>query len=99
MLPQIACPSDRFPTCPAPFASPPYERGCNVPASGVTRGLQRPANLQKRLGKRGALGNTWSNPVQFKAVATPHKKRTMSAEGRARIAEAQRKRWAARKGK
>jgi len=51
------------------------------------------ADLQKRLGKRGGGGF----PGPFTKAPAARKKRHISAEGRARIAEAQRKRWAARK--
>jgi hypothetical protein len=54
------------------------------------------ADLQKRLGKRGGGGNT---PGPFPKVPTTRKAHRMSAEGRARIAEAQRKRWAAARKK
>ena len=50
------------------------------------------ADLQKRLGNAGPGG------VPAPVVRTTHrKKHFISAEGRARIAEAQRKRWAAAK--
>ena len=48
------------------------------------------ADLRKRLGARSA-------PAAGPAPRTPHKKHRISAEGRARIAAAQRKRWAASK--
>jgi hypothetical protein len=48
------------------------------------------ADLQKRLGKRG----TGDVPGPFAKAPTAHKEHRISAEGRARIAEAQRKRWA-----
>src|SRR5438067_13423705 len=52
------------------------------------------ADLQKRLRYAGAGG------VPAPVTRTPRrKKRTMSPEGRARIAEAQRKRWAEKKKK
>lgn len=38
-------------------------------------------------------------PGRPKSSTTPPKKRTMTAEGRAKIAEAQKKRWAAKKTK
>ena len=49
-------------------------------------------DLQKRLGKRGGDGI----PGTFRKAPT-RKTHHISAEGRARIAEAQRKRWAAAK--
>jgi hypothetical protein len=52
------------------------------------------ADLQKRLGKH----RDGHVPAFPKAPAT-HRKHQISAEGRARIAEAQRKRWAAAKKK
>jgi hypothetical protein len=53
------------------------------------------ADLQKRLGKRGGGGF----PGPFTKTPTARKQHRISAEGRARIAEAQRKRWAAAKKK
>jgi len=50
------------------------------------------ADIQRRLGR----GGTISRPSNGTA-ATPKKQHRISAEGRARIAEAQRKRWAAAK--
>ena len=50
------------------------------------------ADIQKRLGKSGAGGGPASA-----GRTGPRKKHRISAEGRARIAEAQRKRWAAAK--
>ena len=58
----------------------------------LTRVTAAIADLQKRLGKRGGGGNT---PGPSAKAPAARKKRHMSAEGRARIAEAQRKRWAA----
>jgi hypothetical protein len=49
------------------------------------------ADLQKRVGNVGAGG------VPAPAGRTPRKKHRISAEGRARIAAAQRRRWAAAK--
>jgi hypothetical protein len=49
------------------------------------------ADLQKRLGKRG----NGHAPGAFLKAPTVHPKHLISAAGRARIAEAQRKRWAA----
>jgi hypothetical protein len=54
------------------------------------------ADLQKRLGKRGGTGDV---PGPFPKAPAAHKKHRISAEGRARIAEAQKKRWAAAKKK
>jgi hypothetical protein len=54
------------------------------------------ADIQKQLGHRN--GKRAAAP--FESVTPAKKKHRISAEGRARIAEAQRKRWAeARKGK
>ena len=50
------------------------------------------ADLQQRLGKRN--GGSGAGPL---AQSPARKKHRISAEGRARIAEAQRKRWAAAK--
>ena len=51
------------------------------------------ADLQKRLGRRGG----GAVPGAFTKAPAAHQKHIISAEGRARIAEAQRKRWAAAK--
>ena len=50
------------------------------------------AYLQKRLHRGGGGGGV---PSPFTKAPTARKKHRISAEGRARIAEAQRKRWAA----
>jgi hypothetical protein len=49
------------------------------------------ADLRRRLGSRG------NTPAAGVAPRTPQKKHRISAEGRARIAAAQRRRWAAAK--
>jgi hypothetical protein len=51
------------------------------------------ADLQKRMGKRGD-GHV---PGPFLKAPAARQRHRISAEGRARIAEAQRKRWAAAK--
>ena len=48
-------------------------------------------NVERQLGP--ALRTT-ATPMEPQPVKTARKKRVMSAEGKARIAEAQRKRWA-----
>jgi hypothetical protein len=53
------------------------------------------ADLQKRLGKN----RNGHVPGALSKAPTAHKMHRISAEGRARIAEAQRKRWAAAKKK
>jgi hypothetical protein len=67
-------------------------RGYEAQAAQIEASI---ADIQKRLGIPGI------GPVKIPGlgplVAAPRKKRRMSAEGRARIAEAQRKRWAAAK--
>jgi hypothetical protein len=51
------------------------------------------ADLQKRLGRRGGGGSS----TPFTKAPAARKEHRISAQGRARIAEAQRKRWAAAK--
>jgi hypothetical protein len=51
------------------------------------------ADVEKRLGKRS------SGKVSGSSLTGTRKRRTMSPEGRARIAAAQRKRWAAARRK
>lgn len=52
------------------------------------------SRLQKA---RAILAGAGKSAASSKAKSKPRRKRTMSAEGRKRIAEAQRKRWAAQK--
>jgi hypothetical protein len=63
--------------------------GYQAEVSRITAAI---ADLQQRLGKRG--GGSAAGPLSKGAA---RKKDRISAEGRARIAEAQRKRWAAAK--
>jgi hypothetical protein len=64
--------------------------GYQAEAAKITAAI---ADLQKRLGKR-ANGHV---PGTFPNAPVAHQVHRISAAGRARIAEAQRKRWAAAK--
>jgi hypothetical protein len=64
--------------------------GYQVKRARITAAI---ADLQKRLGKRGD-GHA---PGPFPKAPAARQMHRISAEGRARIAEAQRKRWAAAK--
>ena len=61
--------------------------GCQAELAKITAAI---AAIQKRLGKRGG-GDV---PGPFTKAPTARKKRRISPEGLARIAAAQRKRWA-----
>ena len=59
--------------------------------------IARLTQVRALLASTGTTGSSKSKAV--KAAAKPKKKRVLSAEARKRIADAQRKRWAAQKAK
>jgi hypothetical protein len=65
--------------------------GYHAEAARITAAI---ADIKQRLGQRSSNGNAPATPVK-----KARKRHQISAEGRARIAEAQRKRWAAAKKK
>ena len=67
--------------------------GYQAEAARITAAI---ADLKQRLGQKQSRGGDMPGPF---ATKTRRKRHKISAEGRARIAEAQRKRWAAAKKK
>ena len=61
--------------------------------------IRRDEIAQAIAGLQERLGNKTNSPARVSEPSARGGKRTMSAEGRARIAEAQRKRWAAARKK
>jgi hypothetical protein len=70
-------------------------------AAGLLRelGHQADAAAQRVRGRRGRRRGARAATAATSAASTPRKRRVFSAETRARMAEAQRKRWAAARAK
>lgn len=75
--------------------------GLELQRSRLDEQIQRVRAMLRKGGPVKAAAETGSASAAPKAAGKPRKRRKLSAEGRARIAEAQRKRWAAtrKKGK
>jgi len=61
--------------------------------------IARLTQIRSLLAHSGAIASKLAAPKAGKAAVKKRKKRVLSAEARKRIADAQRKRWAAQKAK
>lgn len=69
--------------------------GLELQRTRLDEQIQKVRAMLRKGGSGKAAGETSAAPAAPKAAGGPRKRRKLSAEGRARIAEAQRKRWAA----
>jgi hypothetical protein len=78
----------------------PYLKGMNSIANLSVKQLRRAANIKGKIQSlENKLNHILGSPEKAVAAVAPRKKRKMSAAGRAKIAAAQKARWAKAKGR